>query len=179
MISIARPAPSEYAPYFGQYIAQVPEGDVLQILERQIEETVALLGDLPPEMATHRYAPGKWSVNQVVGHLSDTERVFAHRALRFSRGDRQPLPGFEQDDYVNRANFDDRSLNDVTEEFRWVRGASMALFGSMNEAMLRRRGIASGVEFTVRAIPYILAGHERHHLTVLRERYLDGHPEAP
>ena len=169
---ISRPESTEYAPYYGRYIDQVPEGDVLDILERQLGGTIHALSAVPAERGTYRYAPEKWSLNQVMGHLCDTERVFAHRALWFSRSDSQPLPGFEQDVYVAAANFDGRSLADLVEEFRLIRLSTLALFRSMSDEMLTRRGIASEVEFSVRTIPFILAGHERHHLEVLKERYV-------
>jgi hypothetical protein len=169
---ISRPDATEYAPYYGRYIDQVPEGDVLEILEAQLGETVETLTAVPAERGTYRYAPEKWSLNQVMGHLCDTERVFAHRALWFSRADHQPLPGMEQDDYVAAANFDSRTPADLSAEFRAIRQATLALFRSMSGEMLARRGVASEVEFSVRSIPFILAGHERHHLEVLKERYL-------
>ena len=169
---IPYPDATEYPEYFGQYIALVPEGDILEILASQIEDSCALLRSLSPDRGTHRYAPGKWSINQVIGHLADTERVFTYRALRFSRGDAQALPGFEQDDWVNAANFDDRTPGDLADEFAAVRAATLTLFRSMNEAMLTRQGIANAWTYPVHAVPFILAGHERHHLRFLRDRYL-------
>jgi len=167
-----RPATTEYAPYYQTYIKKVPDGDIIQILAQQMEETRALLKSLPPGKADFRYAPGKWSIKEVVGHIVDTERVFAYRALCFSRNDKTPLPSFEQNDYVANANFDQRTLEDITEEFSLVRQANIILFSSFDEEVEGRKGIASGVEFTVRAIPYIIAGHELHHRGILEERYL-------
>jgi len=172
MSTIARPAPTDYAPYYGTYVGQVSENDVLAVLAGQIDETLALLRSVPRARWTHRYAPGKWSVGEVVGHLADTERIFAYRALRFARNDGTPLAGFDENQFVPPANFDARPLPDLAEEFRAVRGASLALFRGFDDAALARRGTANKVEFTVRAIPWIIAGHERHHVTVLRERYL-------
>jgi hypothetical protein len=169
---IPRPTPDEYAPYFGGYVGEVPPGDVLAILERQMVETQELLRGLPASRATHRYAPGKWSIKEVVGHLSDTERIFTYRALCFCRSDRAPLPGFEEDDYVAAAGFDARPLADLARELETVRGATLSLFRGLSDEALLRRGTANGREFTVRAIAYIIAGHERHHVRVLRERYL-------
>jgi hypothetical protein len=172
MKMIGRPDPSEYAPYYGKYLTEVPEGDVLELLRRGIDETSDLLGGLDEAKALHRYAKGKWSIKEIVGHLSDTERIFAYRALRFARGDKTPLPAYEQDDYVFHGSFDARALSDLLSEFRAVRAASVALFRGMTGEMFARQGTASGFEFTVRAIPYILAGHERHHVGVIRKRYL-------
>lgn len=169
--SIPRPDPDEFAPYYGTYISQVPDTDILDLLAEQNRETAALLEGVPPTREDYRYEPGKWSIKQVVGHLSDTERAFAYRALRFSRGDAQPVPGFEQDAYVAGANFDDRTMADLTSEFVAVRQGTLALFRSLSPDMLVRRGTASGVTFSVRAIPYIIAGHERHHVRMLRDRY--------
>jgi hypothetical protein len=166
------PGPSEYAPYYAKYIALVPEGDLLELLERQIHETVALLGSFGEARGDFRYAPGKWSVKEMVGHMADVERIFVYRALRFARNDRTPLPGFEQDDYVANASFGARSLQDLTEELQLVRRGTVAFVRGLTTEELARRGTASSVEFTVRAIPYIIAGHERHHVNVLRERYV-------
>ena len=167
-----RPATTEYAPYYQTYLKKVPDGNILQILAQQMEETQALLKSLPTGKADFRYAPDKWSLKEVIGHMVDTERVFAYRALCFSRNDKTPLPSFEQNDYVENANFHQRTLEDIAEEFRLVRQANIILFRSFDEEVEGRKGIASGVEFTVRAIPYIIAGHELHHRGILEERYL-------
>ena len=167
-----RPAENEYAPYYQRYISKVPEGDIIEILARQMEETQKLVKNLPPEKADYRYAPGKWSIKEVFGHLTDTERVFAYRALCFSRSDKTALPSFEQDDYVAHGNFERRTLQDIAEEYRLVRHSNIILFKSFDEEIEGRIGIASGFEFTVRAIPYIVAGHELHHRGILREKYL-------
>jgi hypothetical protein len=172
MPMIPRPTADEYVPYFGGYVNEVPPGDVLGILERQAVETQALLRGLPASRGAQRYAPGKWSIKEVVGHLSDTERIFTYRALCFARSERSPLPGFEEDDYVAAAGFDARPLADLARELETVRTATLALFRGLSDEALLRRGTANGKEFTVRAIPYVIAGHERHHVRVLRERYL-------
>jgi uncharacterized damage-inducible protein DinB len=163
---------SEYAPYYQNYIRKVPEGDIIEILTRQIEETQQLIQRIPAGKEEYRYAPGKWSIKEVFGHLTDTERVFAYRALCFSRNDKTRLPSFEQDDYVMEGNFSQRTLTDIATEFRLVRLSNIALFKSFDEELKMRRGIASGVEFTVRAALYIIAGHELHHRQILKERYL-------
>lgn len=170
---VARPDSREYAPYYARYVDLVPDGDVLDILERQLDEILELLSGITPERAGYRYAVGKWSIKEVIGHVMDVERVFVYRALRFARNDTTPLPGFEQDDYVAVGNYDLRPLADIGGEYRTVRAASIAFFQSLDPETAMRRGVASGVEFSVRTIPYILAGHERHHLNILRERYLE------
>ena len=168
----ARPGSDEYAPYYEKYTSLVPEGDVVETLRRQAAETLALLRSVDEEQAGSRYEPGKWSVKEVVGHVIDTERIFAYRALRFARGDRTELPGFEQDGYIENAEFDRRTLRDLAEEFEHVRGATLKLFGSLSPEAWLRRGTASGNQVSVRALAYIAAGHEAHHVNILRTRYL-------
>ena len=169
--TIARPADDEYAPYYGKYIVQVEGDDVLPHLVSQIERTWQMLSTLDEARAAHRYAPGKWSVKQVVGHMSDVERVFTYRALRMSRADETPLPGFDENAYVDNATFDDRAIEDLALEFRAVRSATIALFASLPEPVLTRRGTASGNPFSVRSFAWICAGHELHHRKLLVERY--------
>jgi uncharacterized damage-inducible protein DinB len=168
------PKADEHAPYYSRYIERVPNGDLLTVLRDQSMETVALLRDLSPERANYAYAPGKWTVKEVVGHIIDAERIFGYRALRFARGDTTELAGFEQDPYVPAGNFGQRSLGDLLEELQVVRAATIHLVRHANDEVLARRGIASGKEVTVRALFYIIAGHERHHVGLLRERYLRG-----
>ncbi len=167
-----RPGPDEYAPYYAAYIAGIPEGDIVDRLENQGEATCRLLADVPEDRGNHRYAPGKWSLKEVLGHVNDVERVFALRALAFARGERAPLFGMEQDEWVAAAGFDRRTLRSLAAEFRAIRGATLHLLRGLAPGDWPRRGTASGVEFTVRAIPWILAGHERHHVAVIRDRYL-------
>jgi len=169
--AVTRPDASEYAPYYGTYVGTVPEGDLLQILEDQHRDTQALLGGLSEAQALHRYAPGKWSVKEVVGHLTDAERVFSYRALRFARGDAKPLQGFDENAWVPPGKFDARPLADLAAEFAVVRRATVALFRSLDAAALERRGVASDNLVSVRALAYIIAGHERHHVDILHERY--------
>jgi len=170
--SAIRPAKSEFLPYYERYIALVPDGDVVATLESQMAETQALLRSLPASVATYRYAPDKWSVNQVVGHMIDSERNFAFRALRFARNDATPVPGFEQDDYVRNATFDAFALADLAAELEAVRQSTVFLFKHMDESAWTRRGIANNAEVSVRALAYIIAGHERHHREVMLARYL-------
>jgi uncharacterized damage-inducible protein DinB len=168
----SRPAEGEFLPYYERYIALVPEGDVLDTLDTQMAETQALLRALPASSSTYRYAPGKWSVNEVIGHLIDSERIFAARALRFARNDATPLPGFEQDDYVRNSKFDAYPVAELASEFETVRRATVFLFKHLEEPAWMRRGIANNAEVSVRALAYIIAGHELHHREILRSRYL-------
>jgi hypothetical protein len=169
---LGRPGADEHAPYYQRYVDAVPDGEILVLLRDQLAETEALLREFRGDRENHRYAPGKWSVKEVVGHLADTERIFAYRALRFARGDRTPLPGYEQDDFVRGANFGARPLPELAGELRSVRMASITLFAGLSEEALHRRGPANNVEFSVRALAWIIAGHERHHMRIIRERYL-------
>jgi len=168
---IPRPAPSEYAPHYAGYVNRVSEGEVLDQLARQIEETRALLRDLPPSRAVHRYATGKWSVAEVVGHIADAERIFAYRALRIARGDATPLAPFDENAYTPAGSFDRRTLTDLVDELTAVRQATLALFRGMPGEAFERTGIASGRTVSVRALAFIIAGHELHHVAILRERY--------
>lgn len=167
-----RPASTEFSTYFARYVGQVPEGDVLERLRMQIEDTAALFGGLTDAQASYRYAPGKWSARQIVGHMSDTERVFTYRANAFARGDTTPLPSFDQDLWMANSRFDERSMNDLVTEFRAVRASTVALFESLTDEALSRVGVASGNPTTARAIAYITAGHEIHHVRIFREEYL-------
>ena len=167
-----RPAEGEFLPYYERYIALVPKGDVLSTLNAQMDETQALLRELPANISTYRYAPDKWSVNEVVGHMIDSERIFAARALRFARKDPTPLPGFEQDDYVRNSMFDAYPLAELASELEAVRRASVFLFKHLEEPAWMYRGVANNAEITVRALAYIIAGHELHHREILSARYL-------
>ena len=169
-----RPAPDEYAPFYAGYIARVPEDDVLAALESQIESTLALLRGVPEARGDYRYAAGKWSIRQVVGHLIDAERVFAYRALRFARSDATPLAGFAEDDYVREAPFDGCRLADLAQELEHLRRADLLLFRQLQAVAWERSGTASQNRVSVRALARIIVGHERHHLLTLRERYLEG-----
>ena len=171
---IARPAADEHIAYYGRYITLVPGDDAWPALEFQLDETLKLLRPLDEKTALHRYQPGKWSVKEVVGHLIDAERVFAYRALRMARGDRTPLAGFEQDDYVARAGSDRRTLLDLADELAHLRAANLSFFRALEPEAWERTGTASDNPFVVCAFPFILAGHERHHRRILAERYLSG-----
>ena len=170
--ALARPDSSEYAPYYDRYVSLVPEGDIISLLDRQLDELLDLLGGIAEADALKRYAPGKWSIKEVVGHLIDGERVFAYRALRFARNDASKLQGFEQDDYVLNGQFDRQALADLAQEFSHLRRANLYLFKSLSDEAWQRRGVASDNEVSVKALAYIMAGHVSHHLSVLKTRYL-------
>ncbi|HLY17362.1 MAG TPA: DinB family protein [Bryobacteraceae bacterium] len=172
MPAIAPPDTTEYASYYGRYITLVPGSDVVAALEDQPNETLALLSTLSDEQGDYRYAPGKWSIKEMLGHVIDAERVFAYRALRFARHDQTPLASFEQDDYVRTANFGDSALADLIEEFVCVRRSTVCLFRKLSSDAWMRRGVASDNPVSVRAIAYIIAGHELHHRRILQEKYL-------
>lgn len=169
---IARPGADEYDPYYGTYIGKVPDGDLRSMLASQLAETLALIRSIPESRGGHRYAPDKWSIKEVLGHIADGERIFAYRALRIGRGDPTPLPGFEQNDYVPMGGFDARTLRDLADELAAIRQATIHLFAHLDQAALERRGTASGKAVSVRALAYIIAGHERHHVGILKTRYL-------
>lgn len=169
--NIPKPKAGEYNPFFDTYISKMPECDVLALLQTQNNDTLALLRQTPETHADFRYAPGKWSIKEVVGHLCDTERIMAYRALRIARGDATPLPGFEQDDYVKAGSFDKRTLADLADEFQLIRQSTLALLRGFDEAAWERRGTSNNAPLSVRALVYIIAGHERHHVGTLREKY--------
>ena len=168
---LAPPSADEHLPYFSRYVALVPAGDVLSTLERQLEETVALVSSFGEQRAGHRYAPGKWSVRQVVGHVVDAERVFTFRAIAAARSDVNALPGFDENAYVENADFDTRSVNSLLGELTAVRRATISFFRNVSDEAALRRVVANGAPITVRALAWIIAGHERHHVAILRERY--------
>jgi hypothetical protein len=169
---MTRPDSTEYAPYYDKYVSLVPDGEIAATLGRQIESTLDLLGGLSEAHGGLRYAPGKWSVKEVIGHLIDAERIFVHRALRFARNDRTPLASFDENSYVDNANFDSRRLADLAGEFECLRKSSLYLFKNLDGDSWLRRGVASDNEVSVRALAYIVAGHELHHVEILRSRYL-------
>lgn len=168
---IARPDASEHAPFYARYVDGVPDGDLLSILEAQLNQVLSFARGLPEARGGHRYAPGKWSIREVLGHMADCERIFAYRALRIARGDSTPLAGFDENPYVQTGRFDARTLADLAEEYEAVRRATLHLFRHLDDEAVDRRGTANGVEVSVRAIAWIIAGHERHHLGMLRGVY--------
>jgi uncharacterized damage-inducible protein DinB len=169
---IARPGNAEYAPHYGTYVSKVTEPDLVAALIAQKQSTAALLAGLSEAQAAHRYAPGKWSVREVIGHLSDAERIFAYRLLRIARGDQTALPGFDENTYVPAASFERRPLKSVAAEFATVRDATLSLLDGMTPEALALMGTASEKPVSARALGFIIAGHEKHHIGVLKEKYL-------
>jgi DinB superfamily len=172
--TITRPEPGEYAPYYERYISLVEGADILNTLDEQRRQTLLLLCGRQEADGNFRYARDKWSAKEVLGHVCDTERIFAYRALRFSRGDQTPIEGFEQDGYVKNGPFAQRTLEDLIEDYIAVRRATLSLFRNLDEAAWSRRGIANKNEMSVRALAYLTTGHELHHLRILKEKYFAG-----
>jgi hypothetical protein len=167
-----RPQPGEYTPYYDRYISLVPANDILTALDDQRRETLLLLCGRTEADGDLRYAPEKWSLKEVLGHVNDTERIMSYRALRISRGDATPIEGYEQDDYVRNGPFAGRPLADLIEDYIAVRRATVSLFRNLDELAWSRRGVANKNEVTVRALAYIIAGHELHHRRIIEEKYL-------
>jgi DinB superfamily len=167
-----RPEIGEYSPNYLHYLKLLPDGDILEILEQQGRKTLELFNNFSEKNALYRYDPDKWCIKEIMQHLIDTERVFAYRALRISRGDTMPLPSFDQDEFIRNSNVLQRLNSDLANEYQSVRNASLTLFRSLDEEMSLRMGTASGNLLTVRTIPCIIAGHELHHDIIAREKYL-------
>jgi uncharacterized damage-inducible protein DinB len=171
-VTIGRPAADEHSAYFGRYIARVPDGNLVEQLREQLADTVSLLRSVPESRANYAYAPGKWSIKGVVQHIIDVERVMAYRALRFARNDKTELPGFDENQWAESANADVRTLGDLLAELEVVRESTIQFAKHLSAEAQERRAKANGQEMSVRALLYIIAGHERHHAALLRERYL-------
>src|ERR1044071_6257281 len=167
-----RPTETEYAPYYQSYIDHVSESDILPVLRSQMDELDVLLERVEPQQETFLYAEGKWSIREIVGHLIDGERVFGYRGFCIARGEKQNLPGFDQNDYMLTAPYKQIELEDLLSELRLVRLSNIAMFRSLDEEAWSRAGMANNNEVTVRALAFIMGGHLRHHMNVLRERYL-------
>ena len=175
---LTKPGSDEYAPYYQKYVALLTDADVVATLGHQLDATRALLDGIDEAQAGSRYAPEKWSIKELVGHLIDTERVFAYRAMRFARNDQTPASGFEQDDYVLNGDFDSRTLADLAEEFEHLRRSNIHFFQALSEEAWERRGTANDSQVSVRALAYIIAGHEAHHVQILKTRYLSTGAQA-
>lgn len=173
-----RPEPGEYAAFYEKYIALVTGNDIVSMLDSQRLQMIQLFAARSERDGSFRYAADKWTVKEVLCHITDSERIFAYRALRIARADQTPLSGFEQDDYVRAAGCAERSMADIAEEFALVRGATSALFRSLGAEAWTRRGIANKNEISVRALAFIIAGHELHHREILQERYFPAIPRA-
>jgi hypothetical protein len=171
MLNPGRPDNSEHPAYFSRYIDLVPQGSVVQLLQEEFERTTALLSILTPQQAQHRYAPGKWSVTEVIGHICDMERLFAYRALHAARQDPSPIPGIDQDVWMEQTNFASRALPDLLDEWRGVRLASSSLFSNLSAEAWGYRAKVEQNPMTPRACAYIIVGHPTYHLQKLKERY--------
>jgi hypothetical protein len=169
--TISRPSADEYLAYYERYITLVPEGNLVDILTEQHRDTMRMLRSVGDERGLYAYAPGKWTIKEVIGHLSDAERIFAYRALRFARGDAQPVAGFDENAYVPAGRFNERPIGDLADEFQAIRSATVHLFRHLDEEEMARRGVANSNPISVRALGFVIAGHERHHAKLLRERY--------
>ncbi|MGG4146404.1 DinB family protein [Paenibacillus algorifonticola] len=167
-----RPSINDYNPFYQTYIEKVPEGSIKDVLLEAQQATSELLASIPEERGSFKYAEGKWSIKEVIGHINDTERVMSYRLLRVSRGDSTPLPGFEQEVFVAGARFNEYTIAELAEEYRAIRQSTLKLIDKLSDEELSRRGNASSFEVTALALAYIIAGHELHHLSVLKERYL-------
>lgn len=167
-----KPTKDEYADYYHNYVEQIESDDILNFMEMQMTEISELFKRVSEDNGDYAYAEGKWTIKEIIGHLVDTERILAYRALCFARGEKQILPGFEQDDYVNEGFFNDRSLVNLLKEFVALRQANIIMFKNFSDDILMRRGNANKSEFTVNAFQYIIPGHVEHHLKILKEKYL-------
>lgn len=170
-VAIGRPGPDEYPPFFADYVARVPEADVLPALHDQVDIVEAAFASVPVSGEGYRYAAEKWNVRQIAGHLTDSERVLGYRALCFARGESQSLPGFDEDEYVRHAPFESIALTDLVREWRHLRESHVLMFRGLTSDAWHRVGTANGSRVTVRAMAYVLVGHVRHHLAIFEERY--------
>jgi hypothetical protein len=171
-----KPKESEYDPYYGKYIATVTDDDITAAYRRQPAELREAHSGLPDHVGTFTYEPGKWTIKESLSHLIDGERIFAYRMLRISRGDETPIEGFEQDGYIELSNANNRSFSDLLDEFELCRRANVLFLENLDAVALERMGTASGVPVSVRALANISIGHVRHHLNILKERYLPAVP---
>lgn len=167
-----KPQATEHPESYTRYIEKVPQGNLITQLSTQLNETISFLKTIPKEKFNYRYAEGKWTIKQIIQHLSDCERVFCYRALRFARNDNTALAGFEENDYANEANTELRSIEQLLEEFSAIRQSTLCLVKSFSDEELKRKGIANNKSISVNALCYIIAGHELHHASIIKERYL-------
>ena len=167
-----RPNETEYAPYYQKYIDTIEGDDIIWVLDKQINEFIEFINTIPEEKKNYSYAAGKWTTVEVLGHIIDTERIMAFRAFWFARNAANPLPGFEQDDFIKSADFNNRTIHSFADEFNHLRKSNNNLFGGLGEEALHRQGISNNRKVSVLALLYIIAGHMNHHVTILKERYL-------
>jgi hypothetical protein len=171
-MKISKPSPSDLSEYYQSYLSYVPEDDILKALKEQKTVIENLVASIPAAKETFRYAEGKWMLKEIVGHLCDTERILTYRALRIARNDKTPMSGFDENSYVPNSNYKNRTLKNISEELLAIRTATILLFENMSEEMFDRRGVANETEVTVRGILFFIVAHARHHMTVIKERYL-------
>ncbi|MGB0347327.1 MAG: DinB family protein [Balneolaceae bacterium] len=166
------PADSEYVHYYSRYVGHVEKANIINTLNAQMHELYTLINSVPGDKAFFAYAPDKWTLKEVIGHMIETERLFCYRAFAISRGEKQPLPGMDQDEYMANNYYNKRTLANLSNEYLAVRVSTIHLLSSMTKEMISKRGIASGFDVTVRALAFIIAGHERHHINMIKEKYL-------
>jgi uncharacterized damage-inducible protein DinB len=166
-----RPAKGDYSEYYQQYIDLVKDDNILKVLTEQNKETQNILNSFPKDKGEFRYAEGKWTIKEIIGHLMDVERIFAYRALSIARGEKKSLPGFDQDEYAKNGMFNQGTLSDLNYEFRLLRECNILLFKGLDKSVWQNRGLANDTEVTVLALMYMIAGHEKHHTNILNERY--------
>lgn len=169
---MTKPQETEYAAYYEKYVSLVPDADIVSTLTNQMNDTLAAWRAVPADKADHRYAPGKWSTKEMMAHVVDTERIMAYRALRIARGDKTPLPGFEQNGFISNTDWSGRTIADLADEFEAVRKSNLHLFRSFTDSAWKQVGTASDNPITARALAYIIAGHELYHQEILQNRYL-------
>ena len=170
--TVRRPVTGEFAPHFDGYVAHVPETDIIAVLREQANEVRDLIKEIPEDRAGFRYGPDKWSVREVLGHLADCERVMSYRATCLARGEQSELPGFDENEYVRTANFDGWTLTELAAQFENLREANVSIFEHLDPEAWERKGIVNSNSITVPAIAWVMAGHVRHHIQILKERYL-------
>jgi uncharacterized damage-inducible protein DinB len=166
------PTQNEYSSSYKGYVELVSGKDIMKTLEEQFDEVEQFFNSIPQDKAGFRYNEGKWSIREILGHMSDTERIFAYRALRISRKDRTALPGFDENEYVRYSNFDKQTMSDLLEHFLFIRKSTIAMFKTMDEEMTKLSGTVNNNQVSVRAIAHIIAGHAQHHINIIKERYL-------
>jgi uncharacterized damage-inducible protein DinB len=169
---LKRPDLEEFPVYMRSYVQLIPEGDIIQILNGQIVSTQEIFSAVTEKQAEYRYAEGKWTLSEVLGHLTDTERIMNYRILRIARGDKSPLMGFDENEYVQEASFNERTIADLLEDYQNVRRATISLLKGMPQKSFQNKGNANGFEVTVETIAYMIAGHELHHIKIIQEKYL-------
>lgn len=167
-----KPTENEYMSFYKTYIDKVPEGNIVEVLTEQGKEARKFYQSIPEAIGCYSYQPGKWTIKEVIGHMCDTERIMGYRALAIARGEKTPLPGFDENEYARNSNFNKRTVTDIADEMLYIRASHIGLFNSFDDEILMRMGNANGNNVSVRALLYIIAGHELHHLNILRDRYL-------